>query len=316
VYALIGADAYLQVTRLSQLLDSFPSDSQRIDIDGEKAELSEVLDELRSFAMFGGWKLVVVRSADAFITRFREPLENYLAAPSTSATLLLRVTTLPANQRIYKLIQKVGVIEKCEPPKAAELPRWIISHAKAAHQLLVNPDAAQLLAELIGDDLGRLDNELAKLALQSDTNKLEISDVRQGVAFQREQEMWDMTNEIAAGHPDKAVRRWRQLVQLDSSSEFRAVTWLGMWLEKVQQAVQLRKKGMNGFTIASTLKIWPRELQEPFIKTAEMLGQDGVARAVDLLVEIDHQSKSGVGNAADNVERFLLQIGDSLGKAR
>jgi DNA polymerase III delta subunit len=316
VYALIGADAYLQVARLGQLLEIFPPDSQRIDTDGEKAELADVLDELRSFAMFGGWKLVIVRNADAFITRFREPLESYLAAPSTSATLVLRVTTLPANQRIYKLIQKVGSIEKCDPPKAAELPRWVVSHAKAAHQLHVNLDAAQLLAELIGDDLGRLDNELAKLALQSNTNKLEIADVRQGVAFQREQEMWDMTNEIAAGHPDKALKRWRQLVQLDASSEFRAVTWLAMWLEKVQQAVQLKKKGLNGFAIASTLKIWPRELQEPFVKTAERMGQDGVARAVDLLVEIDHQSKSGVGNAADNVARFLLQIGDSLGKDR
>ena len=104
---------------------------------------------------------------------------------------------------------------------------------------------------MIGDDLGRLDNELAKLALQSDTGKIDVKDVQRGVAFQREQEMWDMTNQIAAGHTDEALRRWRQLVQLDSSAEFRAVTWLGMWLEKAHQAVAMRRKGMNGFSIAS-----------------------------------------------------------------
>lgn len=314
VYALVGADAYLQAERLIEILATFPPDLQRIDLDGEKAELADVLDELRSFAMFGGGKLVVVRTAEAFITRFRESLETYLAQPSSSGTLVLRVASLPSNQRIYKLIQKVGSIEKCDPPKAAELPRWIIAHAKSAHQLIVNPEAAQILADLIGDDLGRLNNELAKLSLQSDNGKLERKDVEKGVSFQREQEMWDMTNEIAAGHADKALRRWRQLVQMDSSAEFRAVTWLGMWLEKVSQAIAMKRRGMNGFAIASALKLWPREMQEAFMKTVEKLGEHGLVRAVDLLVEIDHQSKTGVGNAADNVERFLVTVGEAIKK--
>jgi DNA polymerase-3 subunit delta len=314
VYALVGADSYLQTEKLAEILETFPADLQRIDLDGEKADLADVLDELRSFAMFGGGKLVVVRDADEFISRFREQLEHYLGAPSSSGTLVLRVASLPSNTRVHKLIQKVGAVEKCDPPKAGDLPRWIMTHAKAAHRLIVNLDAAQLLADLIGDDLGRLDNELAKLALLSDTGKLEAKDVQQGVAFQREQEMWDMTNEIAAGHPDKALRRWRQIVQLDSSAEYRAVTWLGMWLEKVQQALAMRSKGMNAFSIASALKIWQRELQEPFIRTAEKLGDNGMARALDLLVEIDHQSKTGVGSAAENVERFLLTVGEAIGK--
>ena len=124
--------------------------------------------------------------------------------------------------------------------------------------------------------------------------------------------MWDMTNEIAAGRVEAALRRWRQLVQMDSSAEFRAVTWLGMWLEKASAAIRMRKKGMNMFSIASALKIWPREMQEPFMKTAEALGESGVAQAVDLLVDVDHQSKSGVGGAAENVERFLLTVGNVM----
>jgi DNA polymerase-3 subunit delta len=263
--------------------------------------------------MFGGGKLVVLRSADAFITRFRESLENYLAAPSSSGTLVLRLSSLPSNQRVYKLIQKIGVIEKCDPPKASDLPRWITTHAKSAHEVAVSPDAAQLLADFIGEDLGRLDSELAKLALQSDSGKIDRADVEHGVAFQREQEMWDMTNQIAAGRADAALRRWRQLVQLDPSAEFRAVTWLGMWLEKAHQAILMRRKGMNPFSIAAALKIWPRELQDPFIRTAEKLGERGVARAVDLLVEIDYQSKTGIGDPADNVERFLLTVGNAIG---
>ena len=107
VYALVGPDPFLQLMKLADVLRDLPKDAQRVDVEGERAELAEVLDELRSFAMFGGGKVVVVRDADAFLTRFREQLEDYVAAPSESATLILRLPSLPKGQRIYKAIDKL-----------------------------------------------------------------------------------------------------------------------------------------------------------------------------------------------------------------
>src|SRR6476620_11902269 len=117
VYALVGPDSFLQLEKLREILSLMPKDVQRVDADGERAELADVLDELRSFAMFGGAKLVVVRDADEFISRFREQLEDYVANPSPSGTLVLRLNSLPANQRIYKAIAKTGKIEDCNAPK-------------------------------------------------------------------------------------------------------------------------------------------------------------------------------------------------------
>src|SRR4051812_25279104 len=163
VYALVGDDAFLQLQKLSAILSQLPPDVQRNDVDGERAELAEVFDELRSFAMFGGSKLVVMRNADDFLTRFREPLEEYVAKPSSGSTLVLRLNKLPKTQRIYKAIAKIGVIEECNAPGERDLPRWITTHAKSAHDVSLSQDAARLLAERIGSDLGRLDNEIAKL---------------------------------------------------------------------------------------------------------------------------------------------------------
>jgi len=307
VYALVGSDAFVQLQKLKEILAQLPADAQRVDADGERAELSEVLDELRSFAMFGSGKLVVLRNADAFITRFREQLEDYVAKPSDSATLILRLESLPSNQRIYKAIAKVGVIEKCDPPK--DLAQWAIQHAKAAHGVGLAPDAARLLVDLVGQELGRIDTELAKLALATNGKTIQPDDVAGGVAFQRERQMWDMTNELACGRTAEALRRWRQLIQMDSSTEFRAVTWLGMWLENVRKAIAMKKKGMQTFAIAQQLRIWPKDIQGPFFQTADALGERGAARATDLLADIDLRSKSGIGDAASNVERFILEIG-------
>jgi DNA polymerase-3 subunit delta len=298
VYALVGSDTFLQLQALADIAAEMPADVQRVDADGERAELADVLDELRSFAMFGGAKLVVVRDADAFISRFRSQLEDYVVSPSSSGTLVLRVSSLPGNQKIHKAIAKVGKIVDCEPPK--DPVRWIVDHGKSAHGITLNLDAARLLAELIGNDLGRLDGELAKLALQTDNGKVDAGTVTNVVAFQREQEMWDMTNELASGNAVDALRRWRQLIQLDSSAEFRAVTWLGMWLEDVGTVVTGGQTGKLSWKYKNRLP--------QFIQSAKALGKAGHARALDLLAEIDHQSKSGVGDAASNVERFILQL--------
>jgi DNA polymerase III delta subunit len=256
--------------------------------------------------MFATGKIAVIQDAEAFLTRFRESLEEYVARPSDGATLVLRLSSLPANQRIYKAIAKVGKIEQCEPPR--DLAKWIIDQAKSAHRLTVSFDGARLLADLIGDDLGRLDNELAKLALSSKGGKVGLEDIGTSVAFQREQKISEMTNALASGRPAEALKRWRQLVQLDSSAEFRAVAWLTIWLTNVRKALAMRKAGEQPFAIAQALRIWPKEMQAPFLKTTQALGEKGVARALDLLAEIDQQSKTGVGEAVDNVERFILSM--------
>ncbi len=119
VYALVGSDALLQQQALQRIVAELPPDAQRIDADGETADLADVLDELRSFALFGSAKVVAVRNADEFVSRFREQLEDYVARPSESATLVLRFSSLPSNQRIYKAIAKTGQIVPCQAPKDA-----------------------------------------------------------------------------------------------------------------------------------------------------------------------------------------------------
>lgn len=310
VYALVGSEALLQLQKLEELSRQLPPEAQKLDVDGDKAELADVLDELRSFSMFGGeTKIVVVRNADEFISRFREAMENYVAKPSSSGVLVLRMNTLNKVQRIAKLIAKHGEVVQCAPPAARELPGWVTQRGKNVHQITLTAAAASLLAELVGSDLGKLDNELAKLALQASGGKIDVPDINRSVSFQREQEMYDLTNAMAVGKTTEALQRWRHLIQLDPSTEFRAVTWIGMWLEDVSRVLGAKREGKYPASALPQWKYRDQKVRTEFVKTAETLGEAGLARAVGLLLEVDKQSKSGVGNAADNVERFILAIG-------
>lgn len=299
VYALVGDDSFVQLEKLRQLLATLPDDAQRVDVDGETAELGAVIDELRAYAMFGGEKVVVVRSGDEFISRNREGLERYLQSPSSTGLLVLRLNSLNKAQKVPKLIQKIGTIEDCNAPPLKALPGWIASRAKAAHKTAIAPDAANLLAERIGSDLARLDMEISRLALLSESGQIDRTTVEQNIVFQREQEMWDLTNELAMGSSRKAMHCWRKLLEVDKSAEFRAITWLTIWLEDVGQALK-GNTGKMGWKY--------RERLGQFIKTAQNLGPERHRRAVALLARMDRRSKSGLGEMSQNVERFILQL--------
>ena len=311
VWALVGDDGLLAAEAMKNVLATLPDkDPQRSDVEGAKAGLADVLDELRSFAMFGGHKLVVVRDADDFITRHRQALEAYVAAPSDSGTLVLKCRSLPGNQKIAKLVAKHGRIVKCEPPSARALPRWIADRARSEHGVRLDAEAADLLANLIGTDLGRIDNELAKLSLSTDAQQVTAADVAGGVAFQREQQMWQMTDALTAGDRAEAVRRWRQLLQTDSSAAFRGVTWLGLWLDKASAALHMRQSGRaSDFAIGKALKIWPAQNVAPMLDQAAKMGRRGLGRAVDQLTELDRRVKTGQAEVGPAVETFLATLG-------
>ena len=77
---------------------------------------------------------------------------------------------------------------------------------------------------------------------------------------------------------------------------------LGMWLEDVRVVVLTGPSAAKGM-------FWKYKNDLPkFVAAAQMMGRSGYFRALDLLTEVEKQSKSGVGDAAENVERFILAL--------
>jgi DNA polymerase III subunit delta len=301
VYALVGEDSFAQIQELGKILRDLPPDAQRADYDGQTAELADVLDELRSFAMFGGGKVVVVRNGDELVERFREQLEEYLEAPSTSATLVFRMRSLPKTWRIHKFIAKVGEVRECMAPK--DVARWAADHAHSAHKAQLTPQAARALVDLAGTDLGTLDTEIAKLAVVAEGQPISPEMVEQHVSAQRQREIKEMTLALASGDKGEALRRWRELLRSDPSAEFRAVTWLGMWLEDVR----LFLESPETFFSKAGWK-YRGDSMGPFQRTARSIGPQKAGELLDRLVDVDLKSKTGVGDAATNVESFILAL--------
>ena len=215
VCAVFGDETFLRRQAIlclrSAVLGGDDGDFSLTSFDGRGTPLRDVLDELSTVAMFGGGRrLVVVEGADDFVSRWRAELEDYLDRPSRSGVLVLDLDSLPSNTRLYKLIAGKGVLVDCHAPTPARLTKWLSDWAKRRHSVQLSAAAAEALAEIVGPELGLLDQELAKLALTAgEDRKITPELVQRNVGGWRAKTTWEMLDAALDGKTAEA------LLQLD-----------------------------------------------------------------------------------------------------
>jgi DNA polymerase-3 subunit delta len=215
VCVAFGEDAFLSGHVLSRIrgavLTGDDGDFSLSVFDGSKAELAEVLDCLATLAMFGGGKrLVIVEDADKFVTRYRAELEDYVALPAGGGILVLALKSWPASTRLYKAVAASGLAIACSAPTPARLAKWLGSWSKQAHGIELQSSAADQLIEMVGPELGILDQEIARLALTTEPGgRITAATVKKAVGSWRAKTTWEMLDAALEGKSRDAM------VQLD-----------------------------------------------------------------------------------------------------
>jgi len=218
VCVAFGDEAFLRRQVLLKLREAVlggdEGDFSLTTFEGRDAEFRDVREELATVAMFGGGqRLVIVDEADEFVTRDREQLEAYVAQPSRSGVLVLDIKSFPSNTRLYKAVDSSGLAVDCNAPPTARLARWLTDWAKQAHQTQLSVHAAELLIEIIGPELGLLDQELAKLALVvGASNKITEETIGRMVGGWRAKTTWEMLDAALDGKVAEAVQQLDRLL--------------------------------------------------------------------------------------------------------
>ncbi|MGD9723532.1 MAG: DNA polymerase III subunit delta [Pirellulales bacterium] len=179
--------------------------------DGRTLAMRDALDALATRALFGGGRhLVIVEDADEFVSKNRGALEDYAARPHRESVLVLQTGTWPSTTRLAKALVERGLQVECKFPAPARLLKWLAGWTQAHHRATLEPAAAELLVETVPDDLGLLDQELAKLAASAGSGGTITAEmVRTSVGGWRAQTAWQMLDAALDGDASTA------LVQLD-----------------------------------------------------------------------------------------------------
>jgi DNA polymerase-3 subunit delta len=252
---------------------------------GDKATFAAVHDELDTAPFLGERRLVIVENADPFVTRFRSALEKYTAQPSTHGVLVLDVRTWPATTNLAKLLSGDATIV-CKAPPAYKLPEWCVTWAVAQHGKQLAAPAARLLVDLVGADMGLLDQELTKLAIYvGGANRIEAGDVDKLVGSSRAENTWKIFDAIGAGQAAEALAILERLLD-QGEDPIRILGAFSLQLRRLAQAARLCEQGRPLSVAFEQVGIPPfgRKGSEQQLRH---LGRRRADRLYDWLLEVD-----------------------------
>lgn len=177
------------------------------------ADLQTVTDELRTISMWSDRRLVIVEDADEFVTKYRGGLEKYVEKPAKKSVFVLAVKTWAKTTRLAKQVAASGLDVDCSELKGPQLLKWLQDTAKDTYGQALSRDAAVLMIELVGPELGMLDQELSKLASYVGAGeKIEQEHVRTLVGGWATETTWEMTDAVRDDDLNSAINALDKLL--------------------------------------------------------------------------------------------------------
>jgi len=289
IYVLYGDDAFLRDEARKEIVSAVVGDADPqlcVTTFDPDAALVDVLDELRTIPLLAPRRAVIVRDAGAFVSAHRDALETYLQDPPPHASLILIVSSWPSNTRLYRRVAEIGETRDCTAPDTTRAGRDIRS-ALQRRGKKIDPDAADLLLDLVGVDLAALNCEVEKLvAFAGSRDTITAEDVARLVSRTAAAEPFALTNAITAANPTAALGILStELVA--RGDEFRLLGQIAWHLRRALAAAQDLAAGRT-----PSLRM-PYPLQRPFLDMVRRRGPRRLQADFRRLIAADLALKSG-----------------------
>ena len=211
VYLLMGEEPYYPDlvcdAIIKHCLQEWEKDFNETICYGADVDADTVITAARRFPMMADRQLVVVKEAQQM--KSLEELAVYCEHPLDSTVLVILMHGASADKRraLYKTVLKQGVIVESNALKDYEMPKWIAAYYEG-RGLSIHPEAAMLLAESAGTDLGKIAVETEKLLknLPEGTKEVSVADVEKNVGVSRQFSIFELTKCLSYRQSAQALK--------------------------------------------------------------------------------------------------------------
>lgn len=212
VYLLMGDEPYYPDLVCSSIIENCVEESFK-DFNeyvfyGADTDADTVVSAARQYPMMSDRILVVVKEAQ--LMKDIEQLQYYCQQPLDSTVLVVLMHKGRADSRkaFYKIVQKCGgAIVDSPSLKDYAIADWIVKYFRL-RGLTITPDAAALMGESTGTELGTIVVETDKLVknLPEGVDTVTVADIEKNVGISRQFSVFELNRELAARNAAKAVR--------------------------------------------------------------------------------------------------------------
>ncbi len=285
IYLLTGDEPYY-IDKVSEFLEkNILTEDERsfnqVVLYGKDVSVEDIVTNAKRYPMMADRQVVIVKEAQE-LARTIEQLNAYAENPQPTTVLVLcyKYAKFDKRKKVYKALQKSGVVFESKKIYDDKVADWIKKFL-LAEGYPISGKAAFLLAEFLGNDLGKITKELEKLKLVVVKGKeITPQDIEQNIGISKDYNNFELKKAIGERNSAKAMRILNYFAQNPKDNPFLVtVTLLNTFFSQLLMYHGLSDH--NPKTVASKLGVSPFFVSEyqvaarnyPMKKVSEIIGK-------------------------------------------
>ena len=308
VYLLMGEEPYYPELVCNAIIENclqeWEKDFNETICYGADVTAETVITAARRFPMMADRQLVVVKEAQQM--KSLEELAVYCQQPLESTVLVILMHGASADKRraLYKSVLKTGVIVDSPALRDYEMPQWIAAYYEG-RGLKIHPEAAQLLAESSGTDLGKIAVETDKLLknLPEGVKEVTVEDIEKNVGVSRQFSVFELTKCLSYRQVAQALKISAHIGQTPRFALPMVVAPLFTHFSRILKYHALMPTRPSPSDAAKVLGLNPYFLKE-YDAALRNYSLPQAMKAVSLLAEYDYKGKGGDAGEASQADLF------------
>jgi DNA polymerase III subunit delta len=291
VHLVTGDDESIVRAAVTDLVHRLVGEGERTlmvdEFDGEEYELRAVVDAAQTPPFLTERRVVVARDIGRFTADEVAPLVDYLGDPLPTTDLVLVAGGGRLTKAVNDALKRSGAesIATAPPSRARDREAWIANEA-TTRGVKLSTAAVNVIAERLGEDVGRVDGILATLAGTFGTSRqLTPADVEPFLGEAGDVPPWALTDALDAGETATALGLLARMTAAGGRHPLQVMAVLHNHYVRLA-----RLDGVDAQSeaeAAQTLGIKPGYPARKAMQQYRRLGGGGVQRAIDLLASAD-----------------------------
>jgi len=314
IYFLMGEESYY-IDKISEYIEnSILSEADKgfnqMVLYGRDVSVEEIVSNAKRFPMMADHQVIIVKEAQE-LSRTIENLVSYAENPQPTTVLVFcyKYKTLDKRKKLAKIVKENGVLFESKKLYENQVADWI-RRVLSGKKYQIEPKAAQMLVEFLGNDLSRINNELEKLKLVVGDDKLITPQlIEENIGINKDFNNFELRKAVGEKRVVKANQIINYFAQNPKSNPLvMTISLLNSFFTQLLQYHGLKDKSKG--SVAKALRVNPYFVGD-FITAGRNYPMRKVSQIIGLLRDADLKSK-GVGasnlSQGDILKELLFKI--------
>lgn len=313
IYFLCGEETYY-IDRISDLIEkSVLTEDEKsfnqVVLYGRDTTVEEIVSTAKRFPMMSDYQVVIVKEAQNLSKTF-DKFESYAVNPQLTTILVFAYRDKPdGRKKIFKTIKDKGVWFESKKLYDNQVPDWIVKVLKGQNYG-IEPKAAAMLAEFLGTDLAKINNELEKLKIVFPEGHIFTpKNIEENIGFSKDYNVFELKSALATRNQQKAYTIIHNFAANPKDNPIVVIS--GQMFAFFSQLLQYHGlKDKSKFNAAKALGVNPFFMDE-YATASKNYPMRKVSQIIEVIRDMDVKSK-GVGSGsmkeADMLKELVFKI--------